>query len=274
MFNNIWHMYLYHIPYTSYIYFLTPWGSLHQIFCGAFFGNAPFVSEQKSFLSNQVEILNQAIKHHVHCFVFTSSIAVYGSINAPRRRCFWRPKGWFAQEVSIQKASGYFQKNLNNLSKMEDHKFSSFQVSNSLSIASSEDLSQMQNPNRSLATSGHRRSLQQGLLATGAYHLPSSDSHLLTFLSWHMPGLKEEDRPTPEDPYGIAKYAFELDLHAAKELFGIDFVIFRPHNVYGPHQVWIQKVWRWDWLREVAAWTNMLYVVCLHQCSATMYLSM
>jgi len=49
-------------------------------------------------------------------------------------------------------------------------------------------------------------------------------------------GLKEEDRPTPEDPYGIAKYAFELDLHAAKELFGIDFVIFRPHNVFGPHQ--------------------------------------
>lgn len=29
-------------------------------------------------------------------------------------------------------------------------------------------------------------------------------------------GLKEEDRPTPEDPYGIAKFAFELDLQAAK----------------------------------------------------------
>ncbi|CAK9041612.1 unnamed protein product [Durusdinium trenchii] len=110
-------------------------------------------------LVGSVEILNQAIKHRVHCFVFTSSIAVYGSIN---------------------------------------------------------DLSQMQNPNRSLSTSGHK-----------ALH--------------HQQGLKEEDRPTPEDPYGIAKFAFELDLQAAKELFGIDFVIFRPHNVYGPHQNMFDK---------------------------------
>ena len=54
-------------------------------------------------------------------------------------------------------------------------------------------------------------------------------------------GLSESDRPTPEDPYGIAKYAFELDLHAAKELFGMDYVVFRPHNVYGPHQNMFDK---------------------------------
>lgn len=105
-------------------------------------------------LVGSVELLNQAIKHKVQCFVFTSSIAVYGSIN---------------------------------------------------------DLSQMQNPNRSLATSGHK---------------PKTGSK----------GLTESDPPTPEDPYGIAKFAFELDLRAAKELFGLDFVVFRPHNVYGPHQ--------------------------------------
>ncbi len=40
----------------------------------------------------------------------------------------------------------------------------------------------------------------------------------------------------PRSPYGIAKFAFELDLHAAKELIGMDFAIFRPHNVYGPKQ--------------------------------------
>ena len=40
----------------------------------------------------------------------------------------------------------------------------------------------------------------------------------------------------PEDPYGISKYAFEMDLKAAHELFGIDFIIFRLHNVYGPNQ--------------------------------------
>jgi UDP-glucose 4-epimerase len=42
--------------------------------------------------------------------------------------------------------------------------------------------------------------------------------------------------PAPEDPYGIAKYAVELDLKAAKEMFGLDYVIFRPHNVYGEKQ--------------------------------------
>ncbi len=42
--------------------------------------------------------------------------------------------------------------------------------------------------------------------------------------------------PKPVDPYGIAKYAFELDLRAAHETFGIDYVMFRPHNVYGERQ--------------------------------------
>lgn len=112
-------------------------------------------------LVGSVELLNQAIKHKVECFVFTSSIAVYGSIN---------------------------------------------------------DLSQMQNPNRSLSTSGHKPKTTE-----------------------EIKGLSETDQPTPEDPYGIAKYAFELDLHSAHELFGIDFVVFRPHNVYGPHQNMFDK---------------------------------
>jgi UDP-glucose 4-epimerase len=42
--------------------------------------------------------------------------------------------------------------------------------------------------------------------------------------------------PRPVDPYGIAKYAVELDLHACHEMFGLDYVIFRPHNVFGPRQ--------------------------------------
>jgi len=102
-----------------------------------------------------------SVADKVGCFVFTSSIAVYGSIN---------------------------------------------------------DLSQMQNPARELATSGNR---------------PSSGAEA----RW----LTEEDKPSPEDPYGIAKYAFEMDLQAAKELFGIDFVVFRPHNVYGPNQNMFDK---------------------------------
>jgi UDP-glucose 4-epimerase len=42
--------------------------------------------------------------------------------------------------------------------------------------------------------------------------------------------------PRPEDPYGVAKYAIELDLAAARRMFGLDYVVFRPHNVYGPRQ--------------------------------------
>jgi UDP-glucose 4-epimerase len=48
--------------------------------------------------------------------------------------------------------------------------------------------------------------------------------------------MDEEMTPLPEDPYGIAKYAVELDLAAAKRLFGLDYIIFRPHNVYGERQ--------------------------------------
>lgn len=42
--------------------------------------------------------------------------------------------------------------------------------------------------------------------------------------------------PKPEDPYGIAKYAVELDLQAAYKMFGLVYTIFRPHNVYGERQ--------------------------------------
>lgn len=48
--------------------------------------------------------------------------------------------------------------------------------------------------------------------------------------------MSEETTPTPEDPYGVAKYAVELDLAAAHEMFGLDYTVFRPHNVYGENQ--------------------------------------
>ena len=48
--------------------------------------------------------------------------------------------------------------------------------------------------------------------------------------------MTEATTPTPEDPYGVAKYACELDLRAAHEMFGMDYTVFRPHNVYGEHQ--------------------------------------
>jgi UDP-glucose 4-epimerase len=48
--------------------------------------------------------------------------------------------------------------------------------------------------------------------------------------------LPEDARPAPEDPYGIAKLAVEQDLRAATRMFGLQSVIFRPHNVYGERQ--------------------------------------
>jgi len=48
--------------------------------------------------------------------------------------------------------------------------------------------------------------------------------------------MTEDLAPRPEDPYGISKYAAELDLLAAHEQFGLPFIVFRPHNVYGEHQ--------------------------------------
>ena len=48
--------------------------------------------------------------------------------------------------------------------------------------------------------------------------------------------MHEDLVPAPEDPYGIAKYAVELELRASATMFGLPFVIFRPHNVYGERQ--------------------------------------
>ena len=48
--------------------------------------------------------------------------------------------------------------------------------------------------------------------------------------------MREDLIPQPEDPYGIAKYAVEQDLRVTHEMFGLNYIIFRPHNVYGEKQ--------------------------------------
>jgi UDP-glucose 4-epimerase len=52
----------------------------------------------------------------------------------------------------------------------------------------------------------------------------------------HKGYMTEDVAPIPMDPYGIAKYAVELDLQAAQATHGLDYTIFRPHNVYGERQ--------------------------------------
>ena len=67
-----------------------------------------------------------------------------------------------------------------------------------------------------------------------------------------IPPFTEDMIPQPLDPYGIAKYAVEMDLVNAKEQFGLDFTVIRPHNIVGIKQdiwdkyrnvigIWIRK---------------------------------
>lgn len=47
----------------------------------------------------------------------------------------------------------------------------------------------------------------------------------------------EEDGPTnPKDVYGINKLACEQMLKVMAKVYGIEYTIFRPHNIYGPGQ--------------------------------------
>jgi UDP-glucose 4-epimerase len=49
----------------------------------------------------------------------------------------------------------------------------------------------------------------------------------------------ENQVPKPIDPYGVAKYACEMDIQIAGEQHGLDWCIIRPHNVYGVKQnIW------------------------------------
>lgn len=53
------------------------------------------------------------------------------------------------------------------------------------------------------------------------------------------PPFKEDQTPDPADPYGIAKYAVEMDLKQACDQFGLNYTIIRPHNVIGIYQnIW------------------------------------
>ena len=49
----------------------------------------------------------------------------------------------------------------------------------------------------------------------------------------------ENQQQAPIDPYGVAKYACEMDIQIAGEQHGLDWCIIRPHNVYGVKQnIW------------------------------------
>ena len=62
--------------------------------------------------------------------------------------------------------------------------------------------------------------------------------------------------PKPIDPYGVAKYACEMDIQIANEQHGLDYCIIRPHNVYGIKQnIWdkyrnVLGIWMYQYLND------------------------
>jgi UDP-glucose 4-epimerase len=67
----------------------------------------------------------------------------------------------------------------------------------------------------------------------------------------------EEQIPNPIDPYGVAKYACEMDIQIAGEQHNLDWCIIRPHNVYGVKQnIWdkyrnVLGIWMFQHMNEL-----------------------
>jgi UDP-glucose 4-epimerase len=70
------------------------------------------------------------------------------------------------------------------------------------------------------------------------------------------PPFDELHIPEPVDPYGIAKYACEMDIKVAGEQHGLDWCIIRPHNVYGVNQnIWdryrnVLGIWMYQYMNN------------------------
>ncbi len=60
-------------------------------------------------------------------------------------------------------------------------------------------------------------------------------SSMAVYGSQQVP-FTEDLIPQPEDPYGAGKAAVEADLRALGKVQGTEWIIVRPHNVYGPRQ--------------------------------------
>tara|TARA_B100001778_G_scaffold302010_1_gene278390 strand:+ start:1538 stop:2566 length:1029 start_codon:yes stop_codon:yes gene_type:complete len=65
----------------------------------------------------------------------------------------------------------------------------------------------------------------------------------------------ESQQPKPIDPYGVAKFACEMDIQIANEQHGLDYCIIRPHNVYGAKQnIWdkyrnVLGIWMYQYMK-------------------------
>lgn len=68
--------------------------------------------------------------------------------------------------------------------------------------------------------------------------------------------FNEIQRPNPIDPYGVSKYACEMDIRIAHDQHGLEYCIIRPHNVAGPKQnIWdryrnVIGIWIYQYLHN------------------------
>lgn len=68
--------------------------------------------------------------------------------------------------------------------------------------------------------------------------------------------FNENQTPKPIDPYGVAKFACEMDINIAGVQHGLDWCIIRPHNVYGIKQnIWdkyrnVLGIWMYQYLKN------------------------
>lgn len=73
----------------------------------------------------------------------------------------------------------------------------------------------------------------------------------------NKPPFVESYQQNPIDPYGVAKYACEMDIQIAGEQHGLDWCVFRPHNVYGAKQnIWdkyrnVLGIWMYQHLNKM-----------------------
>lgn len=73
----------------------------------------------------------------------------------------------------------------------------------------------------------------------------------------NTPPFVESYQQAPIDPYGVAKYACEMDIQIAGEQHGLDWCIFRPHNVYGAKQnIWdkyrnVLGIWMYQYMNNM-----------------------
>tara|TARA_B110000977_G_scaffold139740_1_gene177404 strand:+ start:9145 stop:10152 length:1008 start_codon:yes stop_codon:yes gene_type:complete len=69
--------------------------------------------------------------------------------------------------------------------------------------------------------------------------------------------FNEDQQQSPIDPYGVAKYACEMDIQIAGEQHGLDWCIIRPHNFYGKNQnIWdkyrnVLGIWMYQYLNNM-----------------------